>query len=146
MWAACMLRWDVISIQYYKIIDIDIVELGKTILSGFIGVISKAATSSSKWGFVTPSQIASVILLLLFKLCDFILTLLETPSLPRAQGTRQRPKICRAPPSAKSHRKKKLTAKRFFAEGYLSGTRQSLFRGPTAALGKEKQPLTALLR
>ena len=37
--------------------------------------------------------------------------LLETPSLPRAQGTRQRPKnprqrLCRAPPSAKSPRKK----------------------------------------
>ena len=42
--------------------------------------------------------------------------------------------------------KKKLTAKRLFAEGHLSGTRQSLFRVPTMTLGKEKQPSTALLR
>ena len=55
----------------------------------------------------------------------------------------------KALPSAalgKEPSEKNLTAKRLFAEGHLSGTRQSLFRGPTAALGKEKQPSTALLR
>ena len=55
----------------------------------------------------------------------------------------------KALPSAalgKEPSEKNLTAKRLFAEGQLSGTRQSIFRGPTAALGKEKQPSTALLR
>jgi len=55
----------------------------------------------------------------------------------------------KALPSAvldKEPSEKKLTAKRLFAEGHLSGTRQILFRVPTAALGKEKQPSTALLR
>ena len=40
---------------------------------------------------------------------------------------------------------KKFNGKEAFAEGHLSGTRQSLFWVPTATLGKEKQPSTALL-
>ena len=49
-------------------------------------------------------------------------------------------------PRQRALRKKNLMAKRLFAEGHLSGTRQSLFRVPTTTLGKEKQPSTALLR
>jgi hypothetical protein len=41
---------------------------------------------------------------------------------------------------------KKQTAKRLFAEGHLSGTRQKICRVPKAALGKQKRLSTALFR
>ena len=67
---------------------------------------------------------------------------------PGHSAKAQKPSAKALPSTAlgKEPSKKNLTAKRLFAEGQLSGTRQSIFRGPTAALGKEKQPSTALLR
>ena len=66
---------------------------------------------------------------------------------PGHSAKAQKPSAKALPSAAlgKEPSEKKLTAKRFFAEGYLSGTRQSLFRGSTAALGKKKQLSTALL-
>ena len=67
---------------------------------------------------------------------------------PGHSAKAQKPSTKALPSAAlgKEPSEKKLTVKRFFAEGYLSGTRQSLFRVPTVTLDKEKQPSTALLR
>ena len=60
----------------------------------------------------------------------------------------QKPSVKALPSAAlgKELSEKNLTANRLFVEGHLSDIRQSLFRGPTTTLGKEKQPSTTLLR
>ena len=67
---------------------------------------------------------------------------------PGHSAKAQKPSAKALPSAAlgKEPSEKYLTAKRLFAEGHLSGTWQSLFRVPSATLGKEKQPSTALLR
>ena len=67
---------------------------------------------------------------------------------PGHSAKAQKPSVKALPSTVlgKELSEKKLTAKSLFVEGHLSGTQQILFQVPTAALGKEKQPSTALLR